>query len=144
MKRNTGTGGTFSTATWKCSSVIAWLVLLENEAKMLISRDPCTRSAVKSMRSCEFSTWIPFFKGSALLGGSDDAKFHSSSSPVGFPAAWGGEGAAPAKSSNAEEADAACACGAGCWKGLPPGRGLADTKEANGSAAGGGVAVVWI
>lgn len=93
------------------------------------------------MRSCEFNTCTLFIIGSALLAGSDDAKFHSSSSPAGFPAACGGVGEPPTRSSKDEEAGAGWACGAGAWDGPVPGRGLADINEANGSAACGGVAV---
>lgn len=71
--------------------------------------------------------------GNELLSGSDDAKFHSSSSAaLGF-----GAGAAPARSSSDDDAAgwglAELPDGSGLWC-----RGLADTRDANGSAAGGG------
>lgn len=71
-----------------------------------------TRRATKSMRSCELSTSTLFVEGKTLLGGSEDAKFHSSSSAAGacpVGCGCGGGLTPPAKSSNDED-------GMGGWK----------------------------
>jgi hypothetical protein len=81
--------------------------------------------------------------GSALLAGNADAKSHSSSSTGAACRAGCGDGpVSPTRSSNEDEAGAGWLW-AGGWKGLDVARGLAETSDANGSAAGGGVAVDW-
>lgn len=100
-------GFTFSTATWKCSSLIGWAVVLEKTAWMWICRGTLgTRRATKSIRSCELSTCTLFVEGRTLLGGSEDAKFHSSSSAAGacpVGCGCGGELTSPAKSSSVDD-----------------------------------------
>ena len=64
------------------------------------------RRATKSIRSCELRTRILLVEGRVLLCGSDDAKFHSSSSAEACDvAACGGEGVltSAARSSSADE-----------------------------------------
>lgn len=117
---------------------MGWVVVLEKTALMAIWRgEDGTRRMWKSTRNFELSTWISFLVGRALVAGSEDAKFHSSSSAAAWPAGcWG----APPARSNKDE-DAGWACAGGGWNAPPDGRGLADMSEANGSDTCGGVAV---
>lgn len=121
---------------------MGWLVVFEKEAATWIWRGWFgTRRAAKSTRNGEVSTWILLVDGSALLAGSEDAKLHSSSSAeAGCRAGCGDGPGPPTKSSNDDEAGAAGLC-VGGWNGLELARGLAETSDANGSTAGGGVAV---
>lgn len=84
---------TFVTASWKCSSVMGWAELFEKANVMWIELlAPVARPARKSVRNSDW-LMVPLCSLGLLdaAGGSDDEKFHSSSS-LETAAGWGGGG----------------------------------------------------
>lgn len=102
-----GRESTFSTATWKCSSFMGWLVMLEKDATMWICPGWVGwRRATNSIRSDVLSTCSLFVEGRPLLCGRDEVKFHSSSSGALAAGPGCGDGFDPARSRSDDEAGA--------------------------------------